>query len=72
MVVHLQTTGETLRRGYGHHLTNSHVIEENSHQNNVNTERIQQQRNVSTQFDGIKAKFLCLGSTNVGILGRDM
>ena len=41
---------------------NSHVIEEI-----VITER-----KCSTQFDGIKANFLRLGSTNVGILGRDM
>ena len=39
------------------HLTNSHVIAENRHQNNVNTERLHQQRSVLTQFDGIKAIF---------------
>ena len=54
------------------HLRNSLVIEENHHQNNVITERLHQQLNVSTQFDGIKANFLRLCSSNVGILGRDM
>ena len=46
---------------------NKHVIEENRHQNNFNAERLHQQRNVSPQFDGIKAKFSHLCSTNVGI-----
>ena len=63
-MVHLQSNGGTLRR----HLTNSYVVEVNRHQNNVNTERLHQQRTVSTQFDGIKANFLRLGSTNVGIV----
>ena len=54
------------------HLTNSHVIEESRHQNNVSTKRLHKQRTVSTQFDGIKANFLHLGPTNVGILGKGM
>ena len=54
------------------HLTNSHVIEENRHQNNVNTESLHQQRNLSKQFVGIKANFLRLGFAYVGILGRYM
>ena len=42
------------------HLTHSRIIEGNRHQNNVNTERLDlyQQRNVSMQFDSIKANFL--------------
>ena len=77
MVVHqndLQSNGGggELDKVMWDHLTNSHVIEENRHQNNVNTERLHQQRNASTQFDGIIMNFLHLGSTNVGILDWDM
>ena len=73
MVVHLQSNGEKLlHEVMWCHLTNSHVLEENRHENSVNTERLQQQRNLSKQFVGIKANFLWSGSAYVAILGRDM
>ena len=37
------------------HLTNSHVVEKNRHQNNVKA--LHQKQNVSTQFDGVKTFF---------------
>ena len=53
-------------------IKNSHVIEETRHQNNVNTERLHQQRNVYCSLMASMLNFLRFGPTNVEILGRDM
>ena len=58
--------GELSDKVMSRHLTNSHVIDENRHQNNVNTTKC------FNAVYGIKGNVLRLGSSNVGILSRDM
>ena len=67
-----KATGETLRRGYVTSLNklSRHCRESSSKQ--CQYRKATKQRTVSMQFNCIKANFLRLGSTYVGILGREM